>query len=338
MQDKTDKIELSHGSGGRKTQELIRTVFQKNYSNIILDQMLDAALFEIKGTKLAFSTDSFVINPIFFPGGDIGKLAVYGTVNDLAVSGAKPYYMSVGMILEEGFSIDDLRRIADSMALAANHAKVQIVTGDTKVVEKGSVDKIFINTSAIGIIPSHIHLHPANICPGDVIIVSGQFGEHGLVIKTRRQEFAFDTPIESDCASLLPLTQSLLAYGNKLRCMRDITRGGVATTLNELAEQSSLTFKIEENLLPVSPVVKGACKMLGMDPLYLANEGKLVAIVAPDSAEDILHRLHCLEKGKNASIIGRVERELPGMVIIKTSLGGQRILPMLEGDPLPRLC
>ena len=334
----SDKLELTHGSGGRKTQQLIKTMFQSSFSNRILDQLLDAAILEIEGVKLAFTTDSFVINPIFFPGGDIGKLAVCGTVNDLAVSGATPLYMSVGMILEEGFLLEDLQQIVHSMVLAAQNAKVQIVTGDTKVVEKGAVDKLFINTSAIGVIPTQIHLHPGNIHPGDVILISGQMGEHGLAIKARRQEFMLNPPILSDCASLLPLTQALLQQPGELRCMRDATRGGVATTLNELAEQSSLTFLIEEEQLPVSPMVKGACKLLGLDPLYLANEGKLVAVAAPECAEELLSRLRRFPEGRNACIVGRVVRELPGMVVVKTTLGGQRILPMLEGDPLPRLC
>lgn len=332
------KIELNHGSGGRKTQELIKMVFQKSYANSILQQNLDAAQFKINETKFAFTTDSFVINPIFFPGGDIGKLAVFGTVNDLAVSGSVPYYMSVGFILEEGFSINDLQAIANSMALAAKDAGVQIITGDTKVVEKGAVDKIFINTSAIGVIPDKIHLHPSNICKGDVIIASGQFGEHGLVVKTRRQGFDFHTPIKSDCANLLPLAQKLLSYGTSLRCMRDVTRGGLATTLNELAEQSNMTFKIEENCLPISSTVEGACKILGLDPLYLANEGKLVAIVSPDCAEKMLNEMKQIKEGEKACIIGKVEEELPGIVVMKTLLGGEIILPMLEGDPLPRLC
>jgi hydrogenase expression/formation protein HypE len=334
----TERIELAHGSGGRKTQELIKSVFQKSYKNSILSDLLDAAQFEINGTKLAFSTDSFVIHPIFFPGGDIGKLAVCGTINDLAVSGARPLYMSVGMIIEEGFLTDDLRKIAQSMALAAQKANLQIVTGDTKVVERGAAHKIFINTSAIGVIPASISLHPANITPGDAIIVSGELGAHGLVIKAMRQEFQISTPLKSDCASLLPLTEGLLVYGNKLRCMRDITRGGLATTLNELAQQSSLTFKIEEKLLPVSSEVKGAAKLFGMDPLYLGSEGNLVAFAAPDAAKDIVQKLRSFPEGRNAAIIGKVAEELPGMVVIKTPLGGERILPMLEGDPLPRLC
>lgn len=338
MYEINGKIELTHGSGGRKTQQLIKTMFQKSFSNRILDQMLDAAMLEIEGTRLAFTTDSFVINPLFFPGGDIGKLAVCGTVNDLAVSGAIPLYMSVGMILEEGFGLEDLRQIVSSMALAAKTADVQIVTGDTKVVEKGAVDKLFLNTSAIGVIPKQVHLHPANICPGDIIIVSGRIGEHGLVIKSRRQEFMLNAPILSDCASLLPLTKSLLQTPNELRCMRDATRGGVATSLNELAEQCSLTFFIEEDQLPVSPAIKGACKMLGLEPLYLANEGKLLAIVAPEFANDALARLHRFPDGKDACIIGKVVKDLPGVVIIKTPLGARRILPMLEGDPLPRIC
>lgn len=332
------KIELAHGGGGRKMQRLIKNLFQRSFSNCILNQMLDAATLEFGGSRLAFTTDSFVINPLFFPGGDIGKLAIYGTVNDLAVSGATPLFMSVGLILEEGFPIEDLEKIASSMAFAAQSAKVQIVTGDTKVVERGAADKLFINTSAIGVIADKVHLHPSNIRVGDAIIISGNIGDHGLAIKARRQAFDLISPVLSDCASLLPLTNTLLENPYDLRCMRDATRGGAATTLNELAEQSGMTFLIKEDEIPVSSAVGGACKMLGLDPLYLANEGNLVAIVAPESADDLLAKLRCYPEGKNACIIGKVAQELPGMVVLETALGGKRILPMLEGDPLPRLC
>lgn len=336
--DETERVEIAHGGGGRKTQQLIKAVFQKHFANNILDQMLDAAIFDIAGNKLAFSTDSFVINPIFFPGGDIGKLAVYGTVNDVAVSGAKPYYMSAGIIIEEGFLLEDLRRISASMALAAQAAGVQIVAGDTKVVEKGAVDKIFINTSAIGVVRDGIDLHPANIKPGDAIIVNGSIGEHGLVIETSRRAFTLATPVQSDCDSLLPLAQVILQFGDKLRCMRDATRGGLATTLNELALQSGLTFEIEQELLPISPTVVGACKLLGLDPLYLANEGKLVAIVAQDCVDALIREMQSAKGGENTCVIGRVNRDLPGMVVLKTLLGAWRVLPMLEGEMLPRLC
>lgn len=336
--DKAVRIEIAHGGGGRKTQQLIKAVFQKQFSNNILDQMLDSAIFDLAGNKLAFSTDSFVINPIFFPGGDIGKLAVYGTVNDVAVSGAKPYYMSAGIIIEEGFLLEDLRRISASMALAAQAAGVQIVAGDTKVVEKGAVDKIFINTSAIGVVQDGIDLHPANIKPGDAIIVNGSIGEHGLVIETSRRAFTLATPVQSDCDSLLPLAQVMLQFGDKLRCMRDATRGGLATTLNELALQSGLTFEIEQEQLPISPTVAGACKLLGLDPLYLANEGKLVAFVAPDCAEMLIREMQSVKGGENTCVIGRVTRDLPGIVVLKTLLGAWRILPILEGEMLPRLC
>ena len=338
MNDSSDKIELTHGNGGKKTQQLIKTIFQKKFSNTALDQMLDAAILEVEGTRLAFTTDSFVINPLFFPGGDIGKLSVCGTINDLAVSGAIPLYMSVGMILEEGFKLEDLKKIVNSMSQTAQNANIEIVTGDTKVVEKGAADKLFINTSAIGIIPNHVHLHPINIQPGDAIIISGQIGEHGLAIKARRQEFMLNNSILSDCMSVLPLTIELLKTPNGIRCMRDPTRGGIATTLNELAQQSNMTFFIEEEQLPVSAIVRGACKILGLDPLYLANEGKLLAIVAPEVAHDVLAKLRRFPEGKNACIIGKVIKDLPGIVVLKTTLGAQRILPMLEGDPLPRIC
>ncbi|MCE5284592.1 MAG: hydrogenase expression/formation protein HypE [Pelosinus sp.] len=333
-----DKIELAHGSGGRKTQQLIKTLFQNKFNSPILDQMLDAAILEINESRLAFTTDSFVVTPLFFPGGDIGKLAVYGTVNDLAVSGAIPLYMSAGILLEEGFLLKELQQIVNSMAEAAQSVNVQIVTGDTKVVEKGAADKLYINTSAIGVVPKHIHLHPDGIRPGDAIIISGQIGEHGLAIKARRQEFIMDTPLQSDSMSLVPLTQAILEAPDKVRCMRDATRGGIATTLNELAEQSGLTFLIEEEQIPVSPVVHGACQILGLDPLYLANEGKFIAITAPEYAKAAVTTLQGLASGKNARIIGKVINDFPGAVVIKTILGAQRILPMLDGDPLPRIC
>lgn len=332
------RVEIAHGGGGRKTQQLIKTVFQKHFTNNVLDQMLDAAIFDMAGNKLAFSTDSFVINPIFFPGGDIGKLAVYGTVNDIAVSGAKPYYMSTGIIIEEGFLLEHLQRISASMALAAQDAGVQIVAGDTKVVEKGAVDKIFINTSALGIVQDGVNLHPAKIKPGDAIIVNGSLGEHGLVIEAGRRTFTLATPVQSDCANLLPVAQAMLRFGDKLRCMRDATRGGLATTLNELALQSGLTFEIEQERLPVSPTVAGACKLLGLDPLYLANEGKLVAIVAQDCVDALISAMQSAKGGENTCVVGRVTRDLPGMVALKTLFGAWRVLPMLEGEMLPRLC
>lgn len=335
---KAARIELSHGSGGRKTQELIKNVFMKNFQNSILSSMLDAAQLNVNGLNFAFSTDSFVVQPIFFAGGDIGKLAVLGTVNDLAVSGANPLFLSVGLILEEGLLLEDLEKITYSMAAAAKEAGVQIVTGDTKVVEKGAADKIFINTAGIGVVSPDVYMHPANVRPGDKIIVSGTLGEHGLMLKCIRQGIEIDSPIKSDCANLLPLTKVLLSFGEHIRCMRDITRGGLATTLNELAEQSGLTFKIVEKNLPVAAGVRGAANMFGIDPLYLGSEGKLTAIVAPCAAEAVVEKLRTFEIGQDAAIIGSVQREVPKMVVIKTLLGGERILPMLEGDPLPRLC
>jgi hydrogenase expression/formation protein HypE len=280
-----------------------------------------------------------VIDPLFFPGGDIGCLAVYGTANDLSVSGATPRYLSAGFIIEEGFPIADLRRIIDSMHRAAVEIGLEVVTGDTKVVGRGQADKLFINTAGIGLIPAGLNLSPSQIRPGDQIIVSGLIGEHGLAILAQREGLGFTTPVQSDCGSVHRLAQALCQIDPAgVRCMRDPTRGGLATTLNELAQQGAVCFGIKEERIPVSAAVRGACSMLGMDPLYLANEGKLMAIVAPSKLPEMLKALQALPEGQDAAVIGEVREAPSGLVLLETALGTERVLGMLEGELLPRIC
>lgn len=334
-----DLILLGHGSGGALTNELIRDVFQGAFGNPILDELLDAAVLEVGGGRIAFTTDSFVVDPIFFPGGDIGKIAVCGTVNDLAVSGARPLYLSAGFIIEEGLPVSDLRRIAASMRDAAQAAGVQIVTGDTKVVGRGSADKVFINTAGIGVIPEGKLLSPRSIERGDLVLISGTMGDHGLTILAQREGLSFSTPVESDCTPLNRIAAAILeAGGDGVRCMRDPTRGGLATTLNELALQSKRGILIEEEEIPLRREVVAACEMLGLDPLYLANEGKVIAVVAPEVADSVLNAMQALPEGQGAVAIGKVLPDEEGLVLLETELGATRILNMLEGEPLPRIC
>jgi hydrogenase expression/formation protein HypE len=335
---KVDIVMMAHGSGGMMSQQLIDQVFKQNWDNPHLELMLDGALLDLPPGRLAMSTDSFVITPIFFPGGDIGKLAICGTVNDLVACGAKPLYLSTAFIIEEGLPLDELKRLAASMAQTARAAGVMLVTGDTKVVEKGSADRIFINTTGIGVIPQGIDYRPTMIRPGDQIIVTGPVGDHGLAILAQREGLRFSTPAISDCAPLVGIRSALESFGGAIRCMRDPTRGGLATVLNELAQQSGLGFKIQEGVVPVSPVVQGACDMLGMDPLYMANEGKMVMIVSPEAAMEIVAVLRLLPEAAGSAIIGEVTLEPAGMVLLQTELGAQRILGMLEGEHLPRIC
>ena len=334
-----DLIILGHGSGGTLTNQLIKDVFQEAYGNPVLDELLDAAVLEVDKGRIAFSTDSFVVDPIFFPGGDIGTLAVSGTVNDLAVSGADPLYLSAGFIIEEGLPIADLRRIVKSIRDTAQAAGVQVVTGDTKVVDRGSADKVFINTAGIGLIPTGRHLSPRLMEPGDVVLVSGTMGDHGLTILAQREGLAFSTPVESDCSPVNRITKAVLeAGGDGVRCMRDPTRGGLATTLNELAVQSERGILIQEEEIPFLREVVGACEMLGLDPLYLANEGKVIAVVAPQVADEVLEAMRALPEGQGAVEIGKVIPEEEGLVLLETELGATRILGMLEGEPLSRIC
>jgi hydrogenase expression/formation protein HypE len=332
-------ILLGHGSGGTLTNQLIRTVFQDILQNPILNEMLDAALLDLGPGRVALTTDSFVVDPIFFPGGDIGKLAVCGTVNDLAVSGADPLYLSAAFIIEEGLPLADLRRIVTSMQAAASAAGVWVVTGDTKVVGRGCADKIFINTTGIGLVPVGRSLSPRFMQPGDVVLVSGALGDHGLAILAQREGLSFTTPVVSDCTPLNRIASAVLdAGGDGVRCMRDPTRGGLATTLNELATQGDRGILVQETDVPVRREVVAACGMLGIDPLYLANEGKLIAIVASEVAEPVLAAMRSLPEGRGAVAIGRVAAGDRGLVLMETELGATRIMTMLEGEPLPRIC
>jgi hydrogenase expression/formation protein HypE len=333
-------IVLGHGSGGKLTAELIDKVFLPAFANPILDRLDDQAVLEINGARLAFTTDSFVVTPIFFPGGDIGQLAVNGTVNDLAMSGARPLYLSAAFILEEGLPSQDLRRVVESMGVAARAAGVQLVTGDTKVVNRGKGDQIFITTTGIGIIERPVNISASRAQPGDRIILSGFIGDHGMAIMSQRENLEFEGAIESDCAPLHQLVGVMLAAcsADQVHCLRDPTRGGVATTLNEIASQSRAGMIIHEELLPVRESVKGACEILGLDPLYVANEGKLVAVVAPEAAEPVLAAMRQHPLGQHAVIIGEVVSDHPGMVRMKTGVGGSRILDVMFGEQLPRIC
>jgi hydrogenase expression/formation protein HypE len=331
-----DRILLAHGSGGKLMHDLIQS-FLPDLSNPILEKMDDSAVFNVKG-KVAFTTDSYIVNPIFFPGGDIGRLAVCGTVNDLSMSGAKPLYLSLAFIIEEGLPIADLKKIIGSIKKAATEADVKIVTGDTKVVNKGSADKLFINTTGLGIVPEGVDISASNAKPGDKIILSGNIGDHGIAVLSQREGLKFNTPIPSDCAPLNELVADMLKASQKIRCMRDPTRGGLATTLNDFAEKSNAGIRIEERKIPIAKAVLAACELLGLDPLYIANEGKLVAVVPAKDAEAVLAVMKKNMYGKNAIIIGEVTTEHPGHVVMKTALGASRIIDMPVGELLPRIC
>lgn len=329
-----ERIMLAHGSGGRLSHDLIRTLFQKYLGNSYLNQMNDATLLPGR-EQIAVTTDSFVVSPLFFRGGNIGKLAVCGTVNDLAVCGATPKFLTLALILEEGLLMDDLERIIISVAETAAEAGVTIVCGDTKVVERGSADKVFINTTGIGYITNRL-VGPEQIRPGDEILITGTIGDHGIAILSEREGLEFQTPVLSDCAPLNGLIDAFYQFG--VKCMRDPTRGGVATTLNELAQQAGVSMLLNEERFPLSSSVGAACEMLGLDPLYLANEGKALVIVAPEVADEVLRNMQDHPLGRNAARIGRVQEGKSGLVLLETFLGGKRIVGMLEGEHLPRIC
>jgi len=338
-----DTILLGHGSGGLLSSELTRELFLPAFENPVLARLDDQAIVNINGTRLAMTTDSFVVKPLFFPGGDIGSLAVHGTVNDLAMGGAKPLYLSVAFIIEEGLPMDVLRRVVESLRAAAAKAGVAIVTGDTKVVEKGSGDELFINTTGIGLVPADLELSANRARPGDKVLLSGSIGEHGIAILAQREGLEFECPVASDSAALHGLVASMLRasgseVGNQIRCLRDPTRGGVSSTLNEIAEQSRVGIQLEESEIPVREEVRGACEMLGLDPLYVANEGKLIAIVAPEAAEAVLAAMRSDPLGKDARLIGTVVESPSPLVTIRTALGTTRRVDMLTGDQLPRIC
>jgi hydrogenase expression/formation protein HypE len=339
-----DVILLAHGSGGGQTHRLIEQVFRTRLDNEFLRQGDDAALLPCPaeltetGARLAFTTDSFVVKPLFFRGGNIGKLAVCGTVNDLAVQGAEPLYLSLAMIIEEGLSFADLERIVDQIAITAKAAGVKIVTGDTKVVERGQADGLYINTAGVGVVPAGRRIGGALARPGDQVLVSGSLGEHALAVLSERAGLSWETPLASDCAPLNGLVKELLAAVPGTRVLRDPTRGGLATTLNEIARQSGVGIRLKETAIPVSPEVQGACDMLGFDPLYAANEGKVIVVVPPGQADTALTALRRHPLGEGAALIGEVTEAPQGLVTMVTRFGGERVLDMLEGEMLPRIC
>lgn len=333
-----DQILLDHGSGGKLSHALTRDLVLPHLSNDLLDQLDDGAVFDLKGGRLAFSTDSYTVDPLFFPGGDIGELAINGTVNDLAMCGAKPLYLSLALIIEEGFPTADLERILASVRESANAAGVKVVTGDTKVVPKGAVDRIFINTAGIGLVDTGVSVGGHLARPGDRIILSGSIADHGITVMTQREGLAASDALASDTASLNHMVADMLASSKNIHVLRDPTRGGLGTTLNEIAQQSRVGMRIGEAKILVRPEVAGVCELLGFDPLYLANEGKLIALVAPEDAPEVLAAMHRDPAGREAAIIGEVVAQPPGRVILETAIGGERIVDMLTGEQLPRIC
>jgi hydrogenase expression/formation protein HypE len=331
-------VTLAHGSGGKATRALVENLFVEELGNPLLTPLGDSAVLELNGTRLAFTTDSYVVKPIFFPGGDIGELAVNGTVNDLAVAGARPVALTAGFVIEEGFPIADLRRLAASMAQAAAAAGVSVAAGDTKVVERGKADGLYVTTSGVGVIPDAVSLSPERVRPGDRVLVSGTLGDHGMAVMVARGELELEVDLESDTAPVYELTGALLELGDDVRWMRDPTRGGLATALNELAEQAGVAVVLEEPALPLRPEVVGTCEILGIDPLYVASEGRLIAIVAEEAANDALAILRSHPLGAEAAIVGDVRAEPEGFVLLQTGFGGSRVVDMLVGDPLPRIC
>lgn len=332
-----DKILLGHGGGGRLSQQLISDMFLRYFDNPILNSLEDAAAVVLPPGRIAFTTDSYVVTPRFFPGGNIGKLAICGTVNDLAMRGAYPRFLSAGFIIEEGFSLSELEEIVRTMAQTATAAGVQIVTGDTKVVGKGAADGLFINTAGLGVIDEHVSISAANAQPGDKVIISGTIGDHGMTILSLREGLSFKANLESDCAPLNGLVSELLAFKQDLHVLRDPTRGGVASTLNEIAASSNAGIIIDETSLPLKPQVKASCELLGLDPLHLANEGKLIAVVAGNVAEQVLAVCQGHEYGKDARIIGEVTAETR-RVALRTFIGSTRIIDISSGELLPRIC
>jgi hydrogenase expression/formation protein HypE len=332
------EIALGHGSGGKLTHRLIERMILPAFRNELLAPLHDGAVFEVNGAHLAFSTDSYVVKPIFFPGGDIGKLAVNGTVNDLAMCGARPLYLSAAFIIEEGFSMQEFWRVLQSMRQAADAAGVSLVTGDTKVVDRGKSDQIFINTSGVGIVPAELDIQPNRACVGDRVIISGEIAAHGIAIMSVREGLEFETEIASDCAGLNGLVETMLAASKDIHVLRDPTRGGVTSALSEIAEPANVGIRLDEHAIPISEEVKAACEILGLDPLYVANEGKLLAFVAPGATDLVVAAMRAHPLGANAAIIGEVVDDHPGMVTMKTKVGGTRVVDMLSGEQLPRIC
>jgi hydrogenase expression/formation protein HypE len=335
---KSDKILLDHGSGGKISHRLTTEMLLPVFDNPILAELNDGAIFELNGNRIAFSTDSYTVDPIFFPGGNIGDLAINGTVNDIAMCGATPLYLSVGLIIEEGFARADLEKIINDMGTAAKKADVTVVTGDTKVVPKGAADRIFINTSGIGLIPPGVNVASLNANVGDRIILSGTIADHGIAILTSREGLSFKSDLTSDTAPLNHMVKEMFAASNNIHVLRDPTRGGVGTALNEIAEKSQVGIKIYETKIPLKKEVVAACELLGFDPLYLANEGKLLSFVAPEDAAAVLAAIRMNPYGKDAAVIGEVIADHSGKVFMETRIGGGRLLDMLAGEQLPRIC
>jgi len=336
---KDGRVDLSHGSGGRAMSRLIDALFRRAFDNKLLDQGNDQAVFDVGGGRMVMATDGFVVSPLFFPGGDIGSLAVHGTINDIAMAGARPLYLSAGFILEEGLPLADLKRIVDSMAGAARDAGVPVVTGDTKVVEKGKADGLFITTTGVGTVPDGLELSGDKARPGDAILLSGTIGDHGVAVMSKRENLTFETEIVSDSAALHGLVADMVAAaGDAIRCLRDPTRGGLAATLNELAAQSGVGMRIEETALPLRGQVAAACELLGLDPLFVANEGKLIAIAAPDRAQHLLAAMRAHPLGVDAAVIGEVIEDSRNLVRMETAFGGERLIDWLSGEQLPRIC
>jgi hydrogenase expression/formation protein HypE len=333
-----ERILLGHGGGGKLMNDLIRQVFVPLFDNEYLASLDDQAIVEVEGCRLAFTTDSFVVSPLFFPGGDIGSLAVNGTINDLAVGGATPLFLSSALIIEEGLPLEDLRRVGESMRRACQEAGVELVTGDTKVVERGKGDGVFVTTTGLGLVPAGVNISAKSARPGDRILLSGPIGIHGVVIMSVREGIQFDTRLESDSAPLHSLVDAILSVTKEVHCMRDPTRGGVASALNELAAASSVGMRVSEGRIPVPEEVRGACEILGLDPLAVANEGKLVVIVPAHVADDVLSKMRSHPLGKEACEIGEVVGEHPGTVVMETTIGGLQIVQMPSGEELPRIC
>ncbi len=331
-------VQLAHGGGGRLMRDLIEELFMPAFANAALGERHDSAVIAAGGARLAFTTDSYVVSPLFFPGGDIGKLAVCGTVNDLAMAGARPLYLSAGFIIEEGLPIDDLRRVVASMRLAAEEAGVELVTGDTKVLDRGKGDGLFLNTAGIGLVPDGVDVRPARVRPGDAVLLSGDVGRHGVAILSVREGLAFEAPIESDCALLAAPVAALQAAGVDVRCMRDLTRGGLAAALNEIALDAGIAIVADETAIPVCEAVAGACEILGLDPLYVPNEGRFVAFVPGDQTDRALAALHTHPTAAGAVRIGHVAAAPRGAVFLDGALGGRRLLDLLSGEQLPRIC
>ena len=332
------RISLAHGNGGKLTHDLIGSMFLGNFQNEALSELADSARLKLPPGDIVFTTDSHVVNPIVFPGGDIGKLSVCGTLNDLAVMGAKPLYLSCGLIIEEGFETALLRKIIESMAQAARQNEIRIVTGDTKVVEKGAADQLFINTAGIGTLLPNAPRGIAAFEPGDAVIVTGTLGDHAIAIYAGREGISLSTELVSDCACIFPLVEIAMKHCPAIRIMRDPTRGGLATTLNEFVRESRFGIELDERALPVRDEVRGVCEILGFDPLYLANEGKLVLVLPRDSVQTVLAALRAHPLGRDAAVIGQISKRAPGRVFMQTHIGGQRVLDMLVGDMLPRIC